>query len=162
MRDFNNNLLDNSHAIKRAFSGATASQLNIYVQTSLKEDKPDTIIINAGTNNFTKKRHQSIEETVAEIMEIVNTCKRGGVKRVFVSSITCRPQFQSKIDAVNKLLEYNAGIYNYVFISNANIREVHLRNDGVHLNNDGVHILANNFISCLNRPSLSHFSSIWD
>ena len=161
MREFNNKLLDNSHAIKRAFSGATASQLNIYVQATLKEDKPDTIIINAGTNNFTKKR-QSIEETVAEIMEIVKTCKHGGVKRIFVSSITCRPQFQAKIDEINELLEYNAGIFNYVFINNASIREEHLRNDGVHLNNDGVYKLANNFLSCLNRPSLSHFSSIWD
>ena len=55
MIKFNDSLVS-GNAIKRAYGGATASQLNIYVQAALIEDKPDTIIINAGTNNFSKKK----------------------------------------------------------------------------------------------------------
>ena len=55
MIKFNDSLVS-GNAIKRADGGATASQLNIYVQAALIEDKPDTIIINAGTNNFSKKK----------------------------------------------------------------------------------------------------------
>ena len=51
-----NNRLENGNALKQAFLGATASQLNHYVQAASKEDKPDTIIICARTNNLTKKK----------------------------------------------------------------------------------------------------------
>ena len=110
-------MIEFNKCVKRAFGGATASQLNHFVQATLKEDRPDTMIINAGTNNFTKKR-QSPEETAEEIIEIVKMCRYGGVKDIFVSSITCRPLYQTQINEVNKLLRYYAGSYNYKFIDN--------------------------------------------
>ena len=157
-----NDLIINGNSLKRAHGGATASQLNYYVQATLNEDKPDTIIINAGTNNFSKKKKQTPKETCTEILEIVETCRRGGVLKIFVSSITCRPIYQEKIDEVNELLKYYAGIYNYEFIDNSGIRKEHLKNDGVHLLKSGICILANNFLRHINRASLLPFKSIWD
>ena len=139
-----NRVLKNGHAVKRASGGATALQLKYYAHGTLKEDHSDTVIINAGTNNFTKKK-QSAKETVDEIMEIVKTCRSEGVKHVYVSSITCRPEYQTQINDVNKLLAYNAGIYNYNFIDNYCISKIHLKRDGVHLSWEGICILANNF-----------------
>ena len=89
---------------------------------SLNEDKPDTVIISAGTSNFTKKRNQTID--------IVQTCHKGGVKQVFVSSITCRRYFHEKVNKLNELLQHYAGTYNYEFIDNSCIKEKHLRGDG--------------------------------
>ena len=94
MREFDD-LVNNGVAIKRAYGGATASRLNFYVKGMISEDKPDTIIICGGTNNLTEKS-QSAEEIADEILEIVNTCRRKGVGNIYVSSLTCRPDFQTK------------------------------------------------------------------
>ena len=160
MNHFNNSI-QNGSAIKRAYGGSTASQLNYHVQPTLNEENIDTIIINAGTNNFTKKK-QTPEETCFEILEIVNSCRRSGLRKIYVSSITCRPLYQAKINKVSELLEYYASIYNYEYIDNYNITEKHVSNDGVHLTKTGIYILANNFLSHLNRVSLLPFQSIWD
>ena len=39
MNEFNK-LIVNGNAVKRAFGGATASQLNYYIQATLNEEKP--------------------------------------------------------------------------------------------------------------------------
>ena len=151
-----NDCIDNGSCVKRAFGGATASQLNYYVQATINEDKPDTMIINGGTNNLTKKK-QTPEERCYEILDIVKSCHSGGVQKIFVSSITCRPLYQSKIDKVNELLNYYAGIYDFVYIDNTCIRKEHLKNDGVHLLKTGICILANNFLKYINQAPLFPF-----
>ena len=156
-----NNYLTNGQAMKRAHGGATASQLSYYVLAALKEDKPSTILINAGINNLTKKWGQTEEEIAKEIVEIVKISKREGVRDIFVSSIIHRPKYQSKIEKINQLLRYNAEIYGYQFIDNEYIRDEHLKKDGVHLNKEGVCILANNFLSYLNRSILLPFHNVW-
>ena len=155
-----NDLIDNGYAVKRAYGGATTTRMKYYVQGDLEVDKPDTIIINAGTNNFTKTK-QSVEEIAEEIIEIVETCRQGGVQKIYVSSITCRPLFQWKVDGVNRLLQENANYHNYEYIDNACIRENHLKGDQLHLNKQGTIMSANNFLSHLNRPYVTlPFASI--
>ena len=161
MREFNN-IVINVDAVKRAYGGATASRLNYYAKAIIEDEKPLTIIIFAGTNNFTKKT-QSAEETTEEIMDIVNTCRRHGVERIFVSSITCRPDLQTKVDKVNNLLKYHAGIYKFVYIDNACIESEHInKREGVHLLREGVRLLANNYLAHINSHSIIPFASIWD
>ena len=128
-----NESIGNGYAVKRAFGGATASRLNYYIHATLNEGKPDTVIIDAGTNNLTKK-NQTAEEITTEIIEIVMTCKSRGVNTIFVSSITCRPLHQIKTNQINEVLKHHAEIYDYEFIDNSCIRNEHLRKDGVHLN----------------------------
>ena len=95
MTRFNNQILHGT-ALKRAFPGATASQLDYYVKASLAEDKPEQIIIcgagggGGGTNNLTKKK-QSPQEITKEIMNIVETCHLSGIRTIYVSSLICRP-----------------------------------------------------------------------
>ena len=155
-----NELLKTGDAYKRAFGGATASQLNYYVHAALNEDHPDTVIICVGSNNLTKK-NQTPQEITQEIINVVKTCRNGGINDVFVSSITCRPEYQSKINEVNQLLNYYAGIFNYEFIDNACIRREHLRRDMLHLNKEGTRILTSNFLTHVNRLSLLPFHCSW-
>ena len=54
---------------------------------------------------------------------------------------------------INKLLQFNAGLHNYEYISNSNIGKFHLWSDNVHLNRDGTICLANNFWVILNKSS---------
>ena len=124
-----NEQLENGYAVKRAYGGATTTRLNHYIKGDLAVDKPDTVIINGGTNNFTKT-FISVEEIAEEILEIVETCRNAGVKNILVSSITCRPKFQCKVDGVNRLLQENAVYYKYDFIDNECIREIYLKGGG--------------------------------
>ena len=153
-----NELLDNGCAVKRAYGGKTASFLNHCAYASIMEDKPNTMIICAGTNNLTERK-QSAEQIALEIMKIVKTCHDGGVNKVLVSSITCRPSHQTKIDEINELLQHYASIYDFQYIYNSYIQSRHLSGN-VHLNNDGINMLANNFLAQLNRKSIP-FHSFW-
>ena len=96
-------------------------------------------------------------------MDIVNTCRSNGIKRIFVSSITCRPDYQPpKVEKVNDLSRYYAGIYKFVYIDNACIQSEHInKRDGVHLLKEGVRLLSRNYLSHINTQSLSPFNSIW-
>ena len=160
MREFDKNF-NNGSSVKRVFPGATASQINSHVPTILKDDLPDTVIICAGTNNIMKKK-QTINDTAKEIINIAKSCCKGGVKYVLISSLTCRPSYQKDIEEINKILNHYASIYNYVFIDNKCISKEHLWKDGLHLNKKGIILLANNYLTFLNRPSLLPFQSIWD
>lgn len=146
--------------LKRAFPGATASQLKFYVKPSLLEDNPDIVIINIGTNNLTKKRHQNEQDIFNEIMEVVNECRQGGVNDIFVCSITSRPSHQEKINSLNSLLLRNAFQYDYHYIENSNIKPHHLWRDQLHLNNAGVAVYTNNILEHVNRSIV--YNSKWD
>ena len=152
----------NGRAVKRAHGGATTQRLKHYVKGDIEIDNPDTVIINGGTNNLSKT-NQSVEEITEEILDIVYICRQHGIKNILVSSITCRPEFQGKIDDINRLLQENAVKYSYVFIDNGNINKIHLKRDKLHLNHQGAILLANNFLLHLNRPCVTYpFNSIWD
>ena len=97
---------------------------------------------------------------MSEVLDIVHTYRRNHVRNIYVSSIIHQPTYQAKIDKINEILKYDAGTFNYVFINNSGIGEHHLNRDGVHLNRDGVCILANNFLTYLNRPS-PPYDRIW-
>ena len=56
------NFIENGHAIKRAYGGKTAQSLKHYAYASLKEDKPDAVLICAGTNNLSKKNRTAIQK----------------------------------------------------------------------------------------------------
>ena len=154
MREFNDIGVDGD-AIKRAYGGATAARLNYYAKAIIEDEKPNRIIICAGTNNFTKSM-QSAEEITEEIMDIVNTCRSS----FFVSSITHRPNHQTKVDKI--LLKYYAGIYKFIYIDNSCIKSEHINRDEVHLSKEGVQLLSNNYLAHINSHSLSPFKSIWD
>ena len=149
MNEFNE-WLDKGTAIKRCFPGATASQLNYYIEEVLNEDDIEKIIINIGTNNLSKK-HQTEEEIVMEILEIVKKCHAYGVSEIYISGITLRPAYQIKVDQINKLLHEYADEFNYKFIDNSDIQRRHLWKDLLHLNDQGTINLACNFLDSLNK-----------
>ena len=151
MSHFNAGLNFKGSAVKRFYPGYTASQLNNKITAHLIADKPDIVIVNVGTNNLTKS-NQSDTDTLIEIVNIVKKCHQFGVKQVFVSGITCRPEYQVAIDSINHLIEINAGNYNYTYINNNNITYEHLWwKDNLHLNNEGIKLLKSNFLNYLNR-----------
>ena len=86
---------------------------------------------------------------MGEIIDIVNTCRRKCAEKVFVSSIRCRPKYQSDVKKVNDLLKYYAAIYNFEYIDNSCIKPMHINDDGVHLHSAGIDLLADKYLACI-------------
>ena len=76
-----------------------------------------------GHNNIISK-HSSMNkeiDIVNTILKTVDLCYRNGVTNVYVSGITCREEYQEKIDKINELLKNGTRGMNYTFIDNGNI-----------------------------------------
>lgn len=152
IREFNR-CLDDKKAIKTCWSGATVSKATYYMKPTIEEEKPDIILLNIGTNNLTKER-QTEEETVGEILRMVDVCRSYGVNEIYVSGLTVRRGYTAKINNINRMLGQKAGENNFTFIDNTNIELCHLQQDGLHLQGKGTEILATNFINALNYKSI--------
>ena len=50
MKEFNRCLQD-SHAVRLSFPGATVSKVAYYMKPTIEEEKPDTVLINIGKPN---------------------------------------------------------------------------------------------------------------
>ena len=153
IRDFNNSL-ENKSAIKSCFPGATVSRGIYHMKPTLEEENPDIVVLSFGTNNLTKKKHQTEEDIVNEIIQMVEECRNMGVNEIFVAGIIVRRGFYNKVNVINNILERKASIFNFTYIDNNNITSHHLRNDGLHLEHEGTVILANNLINSLNKISI--------
>ena len=93
-------------------------EIHHYAMHTLENDKPDIVIINAGSNDTRNEKPIVIAEN---IINIAILCKNYGVNQVFVPGITPRREYQTKIDDVNDLLRNKQHAFNYVFIKNENI-----------------------------------------
>ena len=73
-------------------------------QKVLENNDIDSVIFNIGSNNISCKHTlvQTEIEIVNNILKTVDLCHRNGVNNVYVSGITCRPEFQDKIGKVNE------------------------------------------------------------
>ena len=150
MREFNKNLHE-MYATKASYPGANVSRARYYMKKPLEEENPDTVIINIGTNNFTKNRNQSEEDIANEIIKMVEECRIMGVNDIFVSGLTIRKGFYEKVFIVNDILMQKARIHNFTFIDNSDICSDHLSHDGLHLKYEGTCILTKKILDHLNE-----------
>ena len=150
IRDFNY-WLDDKHATKVPFPGATVEKAAYYMKPTLEEESPDIVILNIGTNNLTKNRTQTEEDIAGEIIKMVEECRYMGVNEIFVSGLTVRKGWLNQIKNINNILIQKASAHNFKFIDNENIKYEDLSYDGLHLQKEGTIKLANNFIYVLNN-----------
>ena len=142
----------NTLPIVRAFPGATAEHLLHYVQPTLIEERPDSVVIHIGTNNVTKRKMTSPADLARKIVDIGEYCRVTGVSDIFISSVLITDNFRHRklIREVNNILRALCAERNFTFIDNDFITEEYLFLDGIHLINEGRNILANNIIYGLN------------
>ena len=100
MKEFNVHVR-NGYAYRKAFPGATPKELAHYCIPTLLEDKPDIVIINAGTNSLNKN---DLFEIADDISNVANICRSYGMNDVYVLSITYRQQYQKLITDLNNIL----------------------------------------------------------
>ena len=117
-------------------------------KVNLVADKPDCIIIHAGTNDITNGIN-----SLNSVKKIVKDVKKSSpnTKLVF-SSILIR---KDKKGISKKVTDINSRLKNYCqqkhldFIDNSNVLEQHLGNRKIHPNKRANSVLANKFIKYL-------------
>ena len=137
---------DHQVTVKNLPGGTTEKALEEI--KDLIADKPDCIIIHAGTNDITNGIN-----SLNSVKKIVKDAKKSSpnTKLVF-SSILIR---KDKKGISKNVTDINSRLKNYCqqkhlnFIDNSNIMEEHLGNRKLHLNERGNSVLANNFIKYL-------------
>ena len=124
-----------------------------YVSSHMTEEKPDTVIIQAGGNDLrtTRSNPTTALDVANDIMEIGIVCKKKGASRVCISGVPIRKAkfLQDRAKDINKILVDLCKINKFTFIDNSVIDIDCLHHDGVHLNRDGTKVLANNYLDCL-------------
>ena len=143
------------HARFQKFHGGRARHMKEYVQTHMREEKPDTVIIHAGGNDLRTMRNNPTPpmQVANEIIDIGLACKKNGASRVIISGvITRKPKFlQDRCRDVNEVLASLCEISKFTYIDNKDITLDYLLKDGVHLNDEGSVLLAQNYLNCLNK-----------
>ena len=89
MKEFNV-YVRNGYAYRKAFPGATPKELAHYCIPTLLEDKPDIVIINAGTDSLNKNDLFEIADDISNIpnsLEILKKLKLNNVNRLVIGHL---------------------------------------------------------------------------
>ena len=129
------------------FPGTTPTEIAHYCLPTLRTDKPDAVVIHAGTNSLFKDDTQDIAN---EVFNFIKICRNHGVIEIFASGITYRKQYLTKVRELNKHIESMKLTLDFKFINNENIFASDIGNDNIHLNPSGTVKIANNIINAIN------------
>ena len=158
-REFNR-YVKNGSAQFKSFQGCTVKELHHYVLPTLNDEKPDTVIIHVGVNDLLNGKNP-VNEIADEITDIGKTCREKGVKTIFISGIAFNKRIDyDVINRVNNDLKQNCDVQGFIYINNSEIFENDIWRDDLHLLESGKIILANNFISSLNKTLNKDF--LWE
>ena len=129
------------------FSGGLGEKI-VEELDALVADKPDCLIVHAGTNDITNGINSlnCAKKIIKKVKQI-----SPNTKVVFSSLITRKDQkdLDKKVVEVNSRLKNFCAQKNIDFIDNMNIKEKHLGNKKLHLNKRENTVLANNLLKYL-------------
>ena len=154
VRDFNNQLdRDIDQVLINKYPAAHSKQILHYSNYTLLNDKPDYLIVMAGTNDVSydskNGNEPDPEEIATRIIEIGRNARRHGVTRVFINSLIKREGlfYNRIITRINLLLRLKCNAEKFYFIDNCDI-SINDLCDGLHLNYDGNKIFMRNLLNC--------------
>ena len=122
-----------------------------HVKPTLRDDKPDHIILHAGTNDLRTEKTSS--QIAKSIIDLTTSLKNSG-NSVIVSGIVPRfDNLNNKATEVNSRLVLMCAERNIPFISHSESRDSskHLNESKLHLNFNGVKVFAENFSAFLTK-----------
>ena len=143
-----NQALRNKNSYKVVYPGAKAEDIEYYCVRTLHMEKPDIVIVHAGTNQVENDDPFTIARN---IVNIVKTCHEQGVNKVYVSEIIHRPDYPDIVIQTNNILRCWEALHDYTLIYNSNIDSSCICSDKVHLTGKGKNRLSSNFRRVLNK-----------
>ena len=149
--------LSMNHKVKvKNYPGGTSEKILDNIDEIVK-NKPDCLIIHAGTNDLTYGINllNQAKKIVKQVKKVSQNTK------IVFSSIAIRKDrkyIDKKVAEVNSHLKNYCNQKNIDYIDNSNIKEDHLGVKKLHLNKKGNSVLAKNFLKYL-RSSFSYVST---
>ena len=129
--------------------GATSNDLTHYIKPIVHK-KPDTIIVHCGTNDISNNI-----KTIDHLKMIDDYIKSNSPDtKLVISSLIIRKDkvsYEKNVSLMNERLEKFTTKNNIDFINNHNVNESCLSRSKLHLNRKGNSVLANNFITYVNK-----------
>ena len=149
------NSFDNAKNFLKSFGGAKTKHMKHYVILSLKEQKPDIIVIHVCGNdiNYKNRGNVNVNELADNIINLAVICRDFGVPDIAISEVLPRKSIvvtaiiRKVNDRVRELCKNNK----FHFISNQHITRDLLDHDGVHLTDLSTEILADNIVDYINN-----------
>ena len=142
-------LKDKRPVTVRSFPGATTKCMASYLKPTLDKN-PHTVLLHVGTNDI--KPSKSADEVASSIMNLVYSNAAKSKATFIVSGLICRnDRFKKKVGEINEKLCKMCADSNVGFISNENIKVVHLNDSKVHLTKRGSKVLTNNFADTIDK-----------
>ena len=140
--------LNQEQVIFRRYPGQTAADIAHNCTKPLNDEKPDQVIIMAGTNGIPNTCNEY--EIVEDIIKIAHEAKKVNAEKICVCSVLVRHghQFKNLVSRINILLEARCNENGYTFVNNSDITEQHICGDGIHPNRYGQVILKMNILLC--------------
>ena len=136
------------------FKCFSAKQLDHYVIPVLVAGKPQTVVINIGSNDITKFNYHDVDvnDLANRILQIRLKCRYDGVESIALSSVLVRNDnnLNKLIRGVNISLKHLCKVYGFDFICNDRIGKDLLWRDDLHLTDGGTSFLVINFLNFLN------------
>ena len=129
----------------RPFSGAKVSCMVDHVKPTLRDDKPDHIILHTGTNDLRSEKTSS--NIAKSIIDLAMSLKSSG-SSVIVSGIVPRfDNLNNKASEVNNRLALMCKDRKVPFVSHRETIDSskHLNESKLHLNHNGIKVFAENF-----------------
>ena len=164
-----NETLQDTEATVEKHPGAKSKQISFYTHFLIQEEKPNTVVIHAGTNDLNNKKKKDAnnqltdEEIASNIIGSGLIARDNGVGNILISSIIVRRgmYFERRRNKINKMLREQYLQQGFQYVDNNNIRLQHLGYDGVHLKPEGTKVLFDNLVENLSIPVFndSNFSS---
>ena len=131
--------------IVRPFSGAKVSCMVDHVKPTLRDDKPDHIILHTGTNHLRSEKTSS--NIAKSIIDLAMSLKSSG-SSVIVSGIVPRfDNLNNKASEMNNRLALMCKDRKVPFVSHRETIDSskHLNESKLHLNHNGIKVFAENF-----------------
>ena len=136
------------------FKCFSAKQLDHYVIPVLVAGKPQTVVINIGSNDITKFNYHDVDvnDLANRILQIRLKCRYDGVESIALSSVLVRNDnnLNKLIRGVNISLKHLCKVYGFDFICNDRIGKDLLWRNGLHVTDEGTSFLTNKFLNFLN------------
>ena len=129
--------------------------MDYYVVPTLVDEKPESIILQIGSNDITKTNYDvnadDNKDLAQRIVNIAKKCRSLGVNNIAISSILMRRgvSINKKIKKVNEEISSMCAANGFRFICNDMVDVSMIWKDGLHLTNDSTRVLANNFLKYL-------------
>ena len=166
----NNIDTDIEEVIFKRFPGHTADEISHYAAKPLKDNKPNRVIIVAGTNDIGRDvqpgRSVNEFEIVENLMKTARLARDTGAQSVYVSAVIVRHGYQYKnpVARVNSLLEATCATEGFIYIDQSDISSSHIAKDGVHLNFYGQTLLKMSLLNCFHtfNPYFNDFEDDYD